>query len=71
MQTHQIVGVMGEILAEQWAAADCLQPPLRFGFQQRLSPNVRLHRKEGEWHEIDLRRRPCGTAPSGPSLHSS
>jgi hypothetical protein len=41
MQTHQIVGVMGEILAEQWAAADCLQPPLRSGFQQRLSPSVR------------------------------
>ena len=26
--------------AEPWAAADCLQPPLRSGFQQRLSPSV-------------------------------
>jgi hypothetical protein len=39
---------MGEIFAEQWAAADCLQPPLRFGFQQQLSPSVRLRWQGGQ-----------------------
>jgi hypothetical protein len=30
--------------AEQECAADCLQPALRSGFQQRLTPGVRLRR---------------------------
>lgn len=33
----------GGTLAEQSAAADCLQPTLRSGFRQRLSAGVRLH----------------------------
>jgi hypothetical protein len=33
----------------------------------RLTASVRLPWKEAHWHTADVRRRSCGTAPSGVS----
>ena len=35
-------GVSEPFQAQQWRAADCLQPTLRCGFRQQLKPGVRL-----------------------------
>ena len=34
------------VRAQQRRAADCLQPTLRSGFRQQLTPSVRLHNEE-------------------------
>ena len=54
--------------AEQRRAGDGEQPPLvpRCGCPPRLTPGVRLQWEEGQ-HKADVRRRPCGVAPSGAS----